>query len=743
MSADQMTNVPIASQPQNAIEEGEDEINLGEILATLLEFKWLIIAVTTLSVLLGAAWLYVATPIYKADALLQIEEQKSAGLTALEELQPLLGESVSVEAQQEILNSRMILGRVVDQLKLDIQATPDYVPVIGKAIARRHADTSLAEPLFGMTDYAWGGEQIKVESLEVPKGLLGEPMRLVAGKNGSYQLFNEEGEKLLDGVVGQPVAAKDITLFISQLSARPGTRFKLTRVLDQDAIRNLRESFSVKERAKQSGVLEATLQGENAAQLGLILDDILNSYVRQNVEVRSAEAANTLKFLEAQLPVLKTQVDNAEAAFNSYRQSRGSVDLAMETQGVLSSIVDVDKETVKLQQMRDELRQQFTPEHPRMQALDSQIERLKAKRGQFDNRVASLPATQQTVLRLQRDVEVSNKLYIELLNSAQQLRVSKAGTVGDSRIIDAAVVASKPISPKGALILAVSLLLGLLFSVVLIWVMRSLRVMVEDPDKIEKQLGLPVYATIPHSKIEVTLARDIKSGKRKGELLAIDYPDEIAVESLRSLRTTIHFALLDADKGSLLITGPSPGIGKSFISKNLGAVLAQSGKRVAIVDADLRKGHIHREFDMKREIGVSEFVSGTASLSEIVKLSTVPNLSVITTGQRPPNPSELLMHPNFAELLEQLGGLFDILIVDAPPILAVSDAAIIGRHTGATLMVARAGKHPIREIEQAVKRLAQSGVQVKGFVFNDMDTVRQRYRYGYHGYVYNYSYKDN
>jgi tyrosine-protein kinase Etk/Wzc len=273
--------------------------------------------------------------------------------------------------------------------------------------------------------------------------------------------------------------------------------------------------------------------------------------------------------------------------------------------------------------------------------------------------------------------------------------------------------------------------------------MRSLRVMVEDPDKIEKQLGLPVYATIPHSKLEDTLARDIKNGKRKGELLAIDYPDDLAVESLRSLRTTIHFALLDADKGSLLITGPSPGIGKSFISKNLGAVLAQSGKRVAIVDADLRKGHIHREFDMKREIGVSEFVSGTASLSEIVKLSTVPNLSVITTGQRPPNPSELLMHPNFAELLEQLGGLFDILIVDAPPILAVSDAAIIGRHTGATLMVARAGKHPIREIEQAVKRLAQSGVQVKGFVFNDMDTVRQRYRYGYHGYVYNYSYKDN
>jgi len=491
-----------------------------------------------------------------------------------------------------------------------------------------------------------------------------------------------------------------------------------------------------------SGVLEATLKGADPERLPVILNEIVNSYVRQNVEFRSAEAESTLKFLETQLPTLKTQLDTAEATFNNYRQSRGSVDLTLETKGVLDSIVDIEKETIKLQQQREELRQRFTSEHPSVMALDAQIERFKSKRSQFDRNVSGLPTTQQTILRLQRDVEVSNKLYTELLNSAQQLRVSKAGTVGDARVIDAAQVSIKPVSPKGALILAVSLLLGLLASIVLIWAIRSLRVMVEDPDKLEKQLGLPVYATIPHSKSEVTLAREIKTGKRKGELLAVDFPEDDAVESLRGLRTTIHFALLDADKGSILITGPSPGIGKSFISKNLGVVLAQSGKRVAIIDADLRKGHIHREFGMQREMGVSEFVSGDAKLVDILKQTEVPGLAVITTGQRPPNPSELLMHANFKEMLEQVGGLFDILIVDAPPILAVSDAAIIGRHTGATLMVARAGKHPIREIEQAVKRMAQSGVPVKGFVFNDIDTTRQRYRYGYSGYVYRYSYKD-
>jgi tyrosine-protein kinase Etk/Wzc len=341
------------------------------------------------------------------------------------------------------------------------------------------------------------------------------------------------------------------------------------------------------------------------------------------------------------------------------------------------------------------------------------------------------------VLRLTRDLEVSSKLYTELLNSAQQLRVSKAGTVGDVRVIDQAGAGRRPRSPNSkARMLGIS---GCCSA----WSSASsssgcgarLRVVVEDPDKIEKQLGLPVYATIPHSKAEVSLSRLLKSGKTRGELLALSHPEDDAVESLRSLRTTMHFALLDAARGSLLITGPSQDIGKSFISKNLGAVLAQAGKRVIIVDADLRKGHIHKEFGLEREKGVSEFVSGEATHRRHPQADARARPHRVTTGQRPPNPSELLMHQRFEALLEELGRRYDTVIVDAPPVLAVSDAAIIGRLAGATLLVARAGQHPIRELEQAVKRLNQAGVKVKGFVFNDMDTTRQRYRYGYKGYV--------
>ena len=375
-----------------------------------------------------------------------------------------------------------------------------------------------------------------------------------------------------------------------------------------------------------------------------------------------------------------------------------------------------------------------------MQAVDQRLQRLKERRGQFDADVNKLPDTQQKVLQLARDVEVSTTLYTNLVNTAQQLKVSKAGTVGDVRILDQAAVSRQTVGMKAPAVLAVAALLGLMISLGVVWLVRSLRVVVEDPETIESQLGLPVYATIPHSPEEAAIVRRAK-GSKAGELLAIRNPEDDAIESLRGLRTTIHFALMDAPHNSLLITGSSPGLGKSFISKNLGAVLANAGQRIVIIDADLRKGHINKEFGLRRETGVSEYVVGSVKLEDIVKPTSVPNLWVVTTGQIPPNPSELLMHQRFEQMLKLLGEQFDTLIVDAPPILAVSDAAIIGRITGATLMVARSGRHPIAELEQAVKRLNHAGILVKGFVFNDLNTDRQRYRYGYKGYVYKYSYK--
>ncbi len=733
--------LPPATQPmpQLASEDEDEGLALGEIIAVLMDYRWLIAAICLCTLALGLGWVFVSKPIYRADGLLQIEEKKGSG-GVFKALEPLLGEDTTVSAEVEILSSRMVLGRVVGKLKLDIIASPRTLPLIGGAVARRYEGDEPNSAWLGLSRFAWGGEVIQVDSLDVPDSALDGELWLTAGEDGAFTIVDQDDRLVLEGKAGARATGQGYSAFIAQLKARPGTQFLLMKLSAETAIDNLRRNYSVKERGKKSGVLELSMVGQKPAQIALILDDIMNTYVRQNVERRSAEAEKTLKFLDTQLPALKTQVDSAEAAYNSYRQSRGSLDLSLETQGILKSLVEVENAAVLLKQERDELRQNFTPEHPRIQAVDNKLARLNERRKQFEADVSRLPDTQQTVLRLARDVEVSNRLYTELLNTAQQLRVSKAGTVGDVRVIDTAAVGREPVGAKPIAILGIALLLGVLASLVIIWVLRSLRVVVEDPEVIESQLGLPVYATVPHSKLEVDLHRRAQAGVG-GELLAVAHPQEDAVESLRGLRTTLHFALLDAQGNSLLITGPSPGLGKSFISKNLGAVLAQVDKRVVIVDADLRRGHLHKEFGIERAVGISEYVAGQAALDDVLKSTAVSGLTVVTTGQIPPNPSELLMHPRFEVLLGELAARFDTVIVDAPPVLAVSDAAIIGRHVGATLMIARAGKHPIRELEQAVKRLNQAGVQVKGFVFNDLNVSRQSYRYGYKGYVYRYSYK--
>ncbi|MCB1965439.1 polysaccharide biosynthesis tyrosine autokinase [Accumulibacter sp.] len=728
---------PLSAQRESP-EDEEEGLALGEIVAVLMDYRWLIAAVSLFALLLGLAWVFIATPVYRADGLLQVEE-KSSGIGALKDLAPLLGDETTASAELEILSSRMILGRVIEKLKLDIVAVPRTLPLIGRAVARRYDGEGPNSPLLGLSSFAWGGERIQVDSLQVPEVALDTDLILIAGENGAFELFDGDDQSVLKGKAGERVSGRGYSLFVAQIVARPGTQFRLSKLSAEMAVDELRKNYSVKERGKKTSIIEVSLLGPVPAEIAVVLDDIMNTYVRQNVERRSAEAEKTLKFLETQLPVLKTQVDSAEAAYNNYRQSRGSLDLSLETQGVLKSLVEVENAVVLLKQERDELRQNFTAEHPRIQAVDNKLKRLAERRKEFEADVSALPDTQQTVLRLARDVEVSNRLYTELLNTAQQLRVSKAGTVGDVRVIDSAAVAREPVGAKPVVILSIALLLGLLLSMVVIWLLRSLRIVVEDPEIIESQLGLPVYATIPHSKDELELQRTVRSTGRA--LLAVDFPEDDAVESLRGLRTTLHFALLDAQRNSLLITGSSPGLGKSFVAENLCVVLAQVGKRMVVVDADLRRGHLHKAFGLERAVGVSEYVAGQASLEAILKTTFVPNLYVVSTGQIPPNPSELLMHKAFGQLLAELGASFDTVIVDAPPVLAVSDAAIIGRHVGATLMVARSGKHPIRELEQAVKRLHQAGVEVKGFVFNDLNVNRQRYRYGYKGYVYRYSYK--
>jgi len=496
------------------------------------------------------------------------------------------------------------------------------------------------------------------------------------------------------------------------------------------------------------GILELTLESNSPDYAVRVLNEIANIYVQQNVENKSAESQKTLEFLEKQLPVLKDQLEAATNVLNEYRNKKGSVDLDIETQNMLHGMVEVKTQTTLLQQKRDELRQKFTESHPNVIAIDKQIARLQDQMRSHDKMVKSLPETQQVIVGLSGDVKVSSVLYTTLLNNAQTLRVAKAGTVGDVRVIDYAVLPDKAIKPNKLLIIGVAFALGLLLGVVAVFVRKSLLRGIEDPDLIEKQLHIPVYATITHSKNQELLNKELskphKSIRRnRPVLLTLRDKEDAAIESLRSLRTTIHFSLLEAQNNIIVISGPSPGVGKTFVASNLAAVMADAGKKILLIDADMRKGAINKMFGLNREGGLSEIILNTITVQDATRKIPLVNFDFIPTGTIPPNPSELLLHERFGQILEGFAEQYDLTIIDSPPILAVTDASIIGRMAGATFMVIKAGMHTKRELEQSIRRFSQSGVAIKGIVFNDMPQSSSRYGYGYHygKYVYQYSYQ--
>ncbi|MGQ0658366.1 MAG: polysaccharide biosynthesis tyrosine autokinase [Chromatiales bacterium] len=749
--------------------------SLRDSLDTIMDAKWSIMGVVVLVVLGALASMWVAGPTYTADALLRVEATvRGIGPFATTSTSVLFGDEAVMTEEVEIIRSRSVLRPVVEQFQLDITAKPLYFPIVGSAMARSNAPTASVEAawfdlsqytwgaelierlkkynwatkfMLGLGRYGWGGERIKIERFDVPAAYQGKDkiFDLVAGADSRYELFDNSGQKLLDGTVGAAGQARMgngelVMLLVSELVARPGTYFQLAREPSLSAIDNLSDRLRVTEEggATKSGLIQVTLEGSNPGKVAAIVNSIVDAYLRQNVESKSAEAQKTLEVMEAQLPALKEHTENAENALNAYRLQQGTANLTVETEGVLQQIVARETTLSQLRRDRQQLLQKFTTQHPQIATLDAQIGTLNRELGALNGKVKSLPDTQQEILRLSRDVEVYTGLYTMLLNKVQELKVAKEGLLGNASVVDRAAAAGKPIKPKPAQELTIAVILGILLGVGLAFFRKALHSGIEDPDIIEQRLGLPIYATVPRSVEQKKVMRRALRKEQTQAVLASVNPEDLAIESLRSLRTLLHFAVAGANNNVIMITGSVPAVGKSFVSANLGVVLATAGKRVLLIDGDLRKGCINDFFGIDRKQGLSDFIAGDIETEQLVRKTNTDGLNVIPTGTLPPNPSELLLHERFASVLETLSSQYDYVIVDSSPILAVTDPAIIGSLAGVTLLVVKAGEHPLREIEEAAKRLRQAGANLCGVVFNNIDISRSREGYGKYGYTYAY-----
>ncbi len=737
-----MQNTPTAAPPKTS-----DEIDLLALLGALLDNKAIIIACTAFFAVIGIAYAILSTPVYQANAMIQIEE-KSSGVGSLLGDSDLFATTSAAVTEIELLKSRQVIGQAVDNLKLTIVAEPKLFPVIGPFQHRRfqpQPDAPLASSFLGFGSYAWGGEHLDVFQLEVPSPYLGKLLTLTAGENDTYTIYNDDGDELLTGSVGEAVETDGFKMQVASLIARPGTDFNLVKRARLSTIIDFQRAIGANEKAKDSGILSISLEDTRPDYAMNVLDEVSRLYVRQNVERKSAEAQQSLEFLTEQLPQVRRDLEKAENALNAYQASAGSVDISIETQSILNQVVEIEAAISELTLKREELQRRFTRDHPSYQALMSQMGQLESRRNQMLKEVGGLPETQQELLRLTRDVQVSTEIYTQMLNKSQELDIMRAGTVGNVRIIDhAAVDTSAPVKPKKTLIVVLATLLGGMLGVAIALLRHALNRGIENPELIE-QLGLPVYASVPFSKDQEVMERSFRgktSHAQGSNLLAATNPADLSIEALRSLRTSLHFAMMEAKNNVLMISGPSPGVGKSFVSVNLAAIIAQSGQKVMLIDGDMRKGYLHKLVGREPEPGLSALLANTHTLADVVHKSEVEGLHFISRGQIPPNPSELLMHANFQTLLDQLSNMYDLIIIDTPPILAVTDAALVGRLAGTNLIVTRFGLNPVKEVELTVQRFRHNGIEIKGAIFNAVQKKASAYGYGNYGY-YQYEYKSD
>ncbi|HIF9217884.1 TPA: polysaccharide biosynthesis tyrosine autokinase [Photobacterium damselae] len=720
------------SATNNPTSQASDEIDLGKLFGILVDNRWNIILITFIFAVIGIAYAMLATPIYKTDALIQVES-KSSGMSAMlgGEMSEMFSSDSTATTEIEIIKSRMVLGKTVDKLNLTTVVTPDYMPVIGAGLARLQGESIAAHiSRFIVPDY--------VE----PKSFT---LTVDDAKQGTYTLTDSEGKEVLKGKVGELAEHDDYRLFVTDLNAQNGDSFTVSKISRLDAIQNLQRNLAVSERGKQTGILQLSLTGPNKADITAILNDISQNYFLQNVERNSAEAENSLAFLKQHLPDIKSQLMAAEDKLNRYRQANESVDLNLEAKAALDTMVGVEAQLNELTFKESDISQKFTKEHPAYISLLDKRKTLLSEKARLAKRVEKLPKTQREILRLMRDVEVNQQIYVQLLNKVQELSIVKASTVGNVRILDKAQAASIAVKPKKSLIVVLATLLGGMLAVGIALLRAAFHKGVENPDEIEA-IGLPVYASIPMSDWQSELEKKQKSKKQltvQDTLLAVSNPADLSVEALRSLRTSLHFAMMEAKNNILMISGPSPGIGKSFVSANMAAVIAKAGQRVLVIDADMRKGRMERQMSVSHKPGLSDFLCGQKSINEIIKQPGVENLDYIGRGDVPPNPSELLMHPRMKELLDWASANYDMVVVDTPPILAVTDAAIVGAHAGTTLLVGRFGQNAIKEIEVTKQRFEQNGIEIKGFILNAVVRKASGY-YGQYGYgYYNYAYESD
>ena len=743
----------------SASKEDNDEIDIMALLFAILRGWKIIVFFAILGLIVGVLYSRYVNPTFRSDAIIQIEEN-SKGVAALgADISELIGSQASkAEAEAELIKSRMILEPVVNLLHLRIRLSDPNVSAIDR-IKNNSTDTQINKPE-GVSLKTEDGK-VEISQFNVSQEYLNQPFTLTRSATG-FVLSNDFDD--FKGEIGKAHQFRgtdgQIQITVNDLPA-DGYPVNITKQSLQTTTEQINTDLSVVEKGKQTGIIQLSMTGANQQQTSLILKQIVLSYIDQNQSRGSEETTKTISFMETQIPTLKKKLEDSEAIFNEFRKKYGTIDVSKEAELLLTESSQIDVQLNELRLKKADLTTYYTEEHPLVIQINEQLEVLNTRKQDIDDTIVGLPEIQREFLQLSADSAINREIYLTLLKNYEQLKIVKAGQIGFARIIDLPINNFKAIAPKKLLIVILATLLGSMLGTMLVLLKNMLRNVVKDPERLEAKTGVPVVATIPRSPLLTRLRKSNKNAPNR--LLAYVDHNSLSYEAIKSLRTNLMFGMPGQGRAGqrakvILITGESPGVGKSFISSNLTEVFAQLDKKVLIMDADMRLGELHKMFSMSQDNGLGDYLSQDKThlskynaqvskiiadqesyLTSFIHSTGIDNIDFMPRGQHPRNPASLLANGSFDHLMKQLNLHYDYIVIDSPPVLAASDAMILSQYADKVLMVARYDKSIEGQVVYAVNQMNKANIKVDGIILNDVQQGLLS-KYSYH---YSYAYGNN
>lgn len=687
------------------------DIDLLELIAELLRHKIQIAAITLASIVLFTLYALCASPVYRANMLIQVDETSSQNL--LDRITDnMVGDSQHSATEIGLLQSRMVLGKVSESLGMLTDVKPSGF------LAR----------LFSGRDGARSA--LTVGAFAVPAEYINVPLTLQVTGPDRYQLTLPEGETLT-GRVNQPLRKGELSLLVTHINAEPDSEYTITHLYELDVVESLLKQLKISDVGKESGLLSVQLTGKDKVQIARTLNAIGRYYLEQGLARKAEETTKRLQFVDDLLPDIEKRLNDAIASLRDFQQQNESVDMSLEAKTALDTTSALQTQLNEVMFRRAEMSKLYTPGHPMSRSLAEKEAVLKKQLSQLNRNISTMPRKQQEILKLTRDVQTNQEIYTQMLTRRQELQIMKASTVNNARIVDPAVAETRPVAPKKSLLCIMGMLLGLMASCGWVMFKKAMRNGLHSAADIEES-GVEVLAMVPVSKWLKQQNQKIsrKLQVRSCTLLAKENSTDVSVEAIRNLRTSITLGLARKSDAIIAVSSATTGVGKSFVASNLAVVLAQANKRVLLIDADLRCGTQHHLLSCPQKPGLSEVLNGRASFQDALRDGPEPGMKVLPCGQYVNRSSELLMHSALTDGLRWASNQFDYVIIDTPPVLPITDAVILGKQAGRVILVAGYNKESQQEFALAVKRFEGNGVPLFGAVLNGIEPdTHYGYRY--------------